>query len=602
MGVRVDDLPLHRQSFAQLAARAQRLRDDRATARGARTMLPRRIALLGDYTTAFVARVLDVFLFDLGVDAEIYESPYGLMLENVLNPESDLYRFEPEITLLLTHQGNLEHPPALLATAGDVAALAQAEASRWEGYWALLGARLKTRIVQSNFELPSDRALGNYDGLASYGRVAYVREVNACLRARATGRVVLFDLEYAASRVGLDRAIAPKSQFLTKQPFSFEFLVSYCHGLARSIALVCGLAKKCVVLDLDGTLWGGTLAEDGAARLVLGPDSAEGEAYSAFQRYLKALRDRGVLLAVCSKNDDAEARAVFASHPHMVLRPGDIACFVANWDDKASNVARIAEALHIGRDALVFVDDRPEERHLVRYAFPEVAVVDLPDDPADYVRALDEGLYFEVAELTGEATQRTESLLQDEQRSRALGGFEDYGAYLRSLDLRAEVRPIAADTLPRCAELMLRSNQWNLRTVRHSEADLRAFLARAGNVGFCVSLADRYGHYGIISVVLLERRPDDLFIDTWLMSCRVLKKGVEQLVFEEILRHGRASGVTALRGEYRPTGKNAMVKELLPSFGFVPATGHGEGVWEIALERALSRYDHCIQVGSPGAP
>lgn len=598
----VDALPLHRQSFAALAARAQRLRDERQTLRADRPRLTRRVAVVGGFTTQFVTRILDVFLFELGIDAEFYESPYGAMVENILNPESELYRFAPDLTLLLVHQGNLERVPELLQSSAEVDAMAIEEAERWASLWEVLGRTLRTRIVQSNFELPAARPLGNAEGAAAFGRVAFVRAVNARLRERCAGRAQWFDLEYLTARFGLDQAMAPKSHYLTKQPFSFDFLVPYCHALASHVALACGLAKKCVVLDLDGTLWGGTLAEDGVAGLVLGPDSAEGEAFHAFQHYLKALRARGVLLAVCSKNDEADAKRAFATHPHMRLALDDIACFVANWEDKATNIAAIAEALHIGRDALVFVDDRAEERHLVRHAFPEITVVEMPEDPADFVRTLDEGSYFEIAEVTEEATRRTETLVEDRKRTHDLGRFENYDAYLRSLDLRADIRSIGEGTLQRCAELTLRSNQWNLRTVRHSEADLRAFLARGDNAGFCVSLQDRYGSYGIISVVLLEGRSDAMFIDTWLMSCRVLKKGVERLVFNEIVARALARGARRLRGEYLSTPKNGMVADLLASFGF-EKVGVGDSVtWELSLEQALPRYDHFIAVRAEAGP
>lgn len=602
MDGRVDDLPLHRQSFASLAARAQRLRDERAAWREGRHLLRRRVAVLGGFTTQFVTRVLDLFLFESGIDAEFYESPYGAMTENILRADSALYAFAPEITLLLTHQGDLGDVPAVLEGRAQVDAMADAEVARWATYWGALRKGAKTRIVQSNFELPAVRSLGNHEGSVAFGRVAFVRAVNARLAERCVDHAILFDLEYAAARFGLDAAIAPKSHFLTKQPFSFDFLAPYCHALSRTVALVCGIARKCVVLDLDGTLWGGTLAEDGIDGLMLGPDSPDGEAFATFQMYLKQLRARGVLLAVCSKNDEAEAKRVFASHPHMRLALADIACFAVNWNDKATNVAAIADALHIGRDALVFVDDRPEERHLVRHAFPEVAVVDLPEDPADYVRALDEGLYFEVAELTEEATRRTDAMIDEQRRAQDLGRFQDYDSYLRSLDLRADVQPIAEGTVRRCAELMLRSNQWNLRTIRHSEADLRAFLARDGNAGFCVSLEDRHGSYGIVSVVLLECEPEGAFIDTWLMSCRVLKKGVEQLVFDEIVTRARKSGAKRLRGEYRPTPKNGMVADLFASFGFARVGSDETTRWELPLDPPPPRQVHFIAVRPAARP
>jgi FkbH-like protein len=410
--------------------------------------------------------------------------------------------------------------------------------------------------------------------------------------------VTLFDLDYLSARYGLERALDTKSYCLTKQPFAFDFLPPYCHALARSVAQSCGLTQKCAVLDLDGTLWGGTLAEDGIERLVLGPDSAEGEAFLAFQRYLKQLKERGVLLAVCSKNDEQTARRAFGELPHMALTLADIACFVANWQNKAENVAQIAQHLNLGLDALVFVDNSPEERHLIRLQLPQVSVVELPEDPAEFVRALDDGAYFEISELTEEALLRTASLVQNEARGQAQALFVDYDAYLQSLRLSAEIKPISGAAFERCAELVLRSNQFNLRSARHSEHELRAFLARAGNCGFCVSLGDRFGHYGIISVALLETRADALFIDTWLMSCRVLKKGVEALVFEEIVAAARRHGLVKLAAEYLPTAKNGMVASLLSSFGFTPEVPEHApaGRYRLDLDAARAPAEHFIHV------
>jgi FkbH-like protein len=568
------DQPLHRRPFATAAGLAQRLRDRRGELRVGRKLLPRRVAVLGGFTTSFVMRLLDLFLFEAGVDAELYESPYGTWIEQVLNPDSELYAFAPEVTLLLVSRDNLYSAPAPLTPVAELQQLARSEAERFHGYAALIESRLKTRVILSNFELPSARALGHYE--AARGPLGFTRAVNAALAAQPSSSIVLFDLDYLSASFGLQQAVDTKAWCLTKQPFSFDFLVPYCHSLARTVALTCGLSKKCVVLDLDGTIWGGTLAEDGAEQLLLGPDSAEGQAFLSFQHYLKRLKERGVLLAVCSKNEESTARRAFDDLPHMQLKAADIACFVANWQNKASNLMDVAARLQIGLDSLVFVDNSAEERHLIRQQLPEVAVVELPEDPAEYVRALDECGYFELAELSEESVQRTQSLLQEREREQVQARSIDYPAYLSSLQLRAQRRPILGSGLERCAELILRSNQFNLRTVRHSQTDLRALLAHPDNLGFCISLSDRFGAYGIISVIVLERQVDALFIDTWLMSCRVLKKGVEALVFEEIVREARLRGVSELRAEYLPTAKNGMVAELLPSFGFVPTASGGQ--------------------------
>jgi len=583
--------PLH-----AILSEAQRLRDERErAAQPSATGL--RLAVLGGFSTQFITRILDALLAERDLTVEIYEAPYATYMESILNPDSDLYRFAPQLTLLLVHRGDLERLPSLANSEAEVEAMANAEVARFASAWSTIRARTSTLIIQSNFELPDARALGNFEASLVQSELSFVRRVNALLAEKARGVAQVFDVDYLCAAYGLTRALDPSRYHLTKQPYAFEFLPAYCHALAALVMATQGKAKKCIVLDLDDTLWGGTVGEDGIDGLHLGPGHAEGEAFAAFQRYLKSLKTRGVLLAVCSKNDEPLAREAFANHPGMELVPEDIACFVANWQDKAGNIETIARTLNIGLDSLVFVDNSPEERHLVRSVLPMVSVVELSDDPAEYVRNVDECRFFETTELTDDAVQRTEYIRVDQERTRAESAFVDYRSYLKSLELCGEITQIRASTLARVAELIKRTNQFNLRTVRHSVDEVAALLQRPGSVGFSVAISDRFGTQGTIAAVLLVKQADVLFIDTWLMSCRVLKRGVEHFVFEELLRHAREQGVRALVGEYRPSGKNGMVAGLFEELGFTKVAQDDAGVtrWELALMSAPERVEHFIQ-------
>lgn len=588
--------PLWKLPLDTILAKCQQLRDQRAsrgTSAGAA-----RVAVLGGWNTQFVTRVLDVLLFDQGLDVELSEAGHETYVESILNPESELYRVRPQLVLLLVHRGNLSARPSLVESDAETEAKARGEVERWAGYWQILRARLGCQIIQTNFELPVSRSLGNLEISVPQGELAFTRRVNVLLAERALGVVQLFDVDYLCSSFGLSGALDSSRYHLIKQPYAFEFLPSYCHALAALVMATQGRAKKCVVLDLDDTLWGGVVGDDGVDALILGPGNAVGEAFAAFQRYLKALKLRGVLLAVCSKNDELVAREAFANHPGMCLTLDDIACFVANWEDKARNLQQIARTLNIGLDSLVFVDNNPAERLRIRGALPQVAVVELPDDPADYVRALDEGHYFEISELSAESLARTEYLQADQLRGAAETTFTDYASYLKSLELRASVSPIDARSRARVAELIKRTNQFNLRTRRYSAEQVADLLERPGAVGFSVAVADRFGSQGTVAVVLLTRDVNALFVDTWLMSCRVLKRGVEQLVFEQILRHARAQGVERLVGEYLPSGKNAMVAGLFAELGFRKTAEDDSGAarWELAVAHAPAHVEHYIQV------
>jgi FkbH-like protein len=568
--VRHPHLDLHpdRLSGVEALALSQRARDQRHEFTDGRAMTALRVALLGTFTTQFVGRVLDPFLLGLGIDATIHEAPYGALVEHVLNPASPLYDVRPDVVVVLTHEGGVRERPPVFATEQEAAALARAEADRWTSLWDVLHARLGGQIIQSNVPLPDATPTGSLDGAAAWGRARFVRRVNEELARRLRPGVTLFDAEHLTAAYGLRRALDRGAYQRTKQPFGFDFLPTYCHRLARLIASGRGRVKKCVVLDLDDTLWGGTVGEDGPAALAVGPDSVEGEAFHAFQQYLRQLRERGVLLAVCSKNDDAVARGAFAARPEMPLGLDDFACFVANWDDKASNVQRIAASLNIGLDSLVFVDNSPGEREIVRRSLPDVTVVELPDDPVEYLSALDRCALFELTEVSEESALRTRRMREEGARQEAVTAFVDYDAYLRDLALEARFLPVDAATLPRVAELIQRSNQFNLRTERHSAEQVRRLVEAKGNAGFAVSLSDRFGNHGLISVALLRGDGVDLFVDTWLMSCRVLKRGVEALVANRIVEEARRLGASAVIGEYRPTAKNGMVEGLYPSLGY----------------------------------
>jgi FkbH-like protein len=589
---------LWRLPLQAILAESQQLRDERVE-RGP-SASPLRLAILGGFSTQFVARVLDVLLHDSGCDVEIYEAAYDTYVEAILNPDSEFYRFTPQLTLLLVHRGNLAALPALGGSLVETEAMALAEVERWASYWQLIRSRIGTQIIQSNFELPDARPLGSFEAQIAQSELAFVRRVNALLVERARGLVQLFDADYQCASYGLTRALDPSRYHLTKQPYAFEFLPSYCHGLATLVLATQGRSKKCVVLDLDDTLWGGTVGEDGVASLQVGPGHAEGEAFAAFQRYLKALKARGVLLAVCSKNDEQVAREAFEQHPGMELTLQDVACFVANWEDKASSIEAIARRLNLGLDSLVFVDNSAGERHLVRGALPAVRVVELSDDPAEYVRNLDEGRFFEATELTEDAAKRTEYMRADQERSRAAALGVDYASYLRSLELRASLAPIDESNLPRAAELIKRTNQFNLRTVRHSPQQVMQLLAQPGSFGLSLALTDRFGSQGTVALALLVPQQDALFIDTWLMSCRVLKRGVEHCVFEQMLVHARAQGAKRLLGEYRPSGKNGMVAQLFPELGFTKLSEDEAGVtcWELELAQAPAVVEHYIQVAN----
>jgi FkbH-like protein len=358
------------------------------------------------------------------------------------------------------------------------------------------------------------------------------------------------------------------------------------------------------VLDLDNTLWGGVIGDDGLGGIRLGQGDPESEAFVAFQRYVKSLGERGVILAVCSKNNDSIAREVFEKHPEMVLRLDDISCFIANWDDKATNLARIAEQLNIGLNSLVFFDDNPAERSIVRQLRPEVAVPEVPNDPAYYIRALDRQRYFETMTISAEDLKRTEFYRADSKRQALESSALDLSAFLQSLDMVARIEPVAASTIERTAQLINRSNQFNLTTRRYTNADVLNLMANPNWITRTISLRDRFGDNGLISVLLARTEADTLIIDTWLMSCRVLKRGVERLLLNNVVAAASRGGVKRVIGEYIPTPKNDLVREHYRALGFNQIDGEmpGHTYWELRIDDQWKPHQHFIRESSSDEP
>jgi FkbH-like protein len=396
----------------------------------------------------------------------------------------------------------------------------------------------------------------------------------------------LFDVAHLADTVGLSRFHDPKLWNLAKLPFSSDILPLYADQACRLIAALRGKSKKCLILDLDNTLWGGVIGDDGLDGILLGQGDATGEAHLDVQRTALALRQRGVVLAVSSKNTDEIARQPFTQHAEMLLREEHIAVFQANWQDKATNITAIADELKLGLDSMVFLDDNPVERELVRRLVPEVAVPELPSDPALYGRTLLAAGYFESIAFSAEDKQRADQYRDNARRVALQKQSGDVDGYLLSLNMRLTFQPFDDAGRARIAQLINKSNQFNLTTRRYTEPEV-ALLQRDPSVfTLQVRLADSFGDNGMISVLICRQSEDAWEIDTWLMSCRVLGRKVELAVLAELTEQARARGITRLLGRYLPTEKNKLVEAHYEKLGFtlLEQTADGSSVWELRVD------------------
>jgi FkbH-like protein len=543
-----------------------------------------RIAICGGYDVSTLAPLVELYLFGAGILCDIYEAPYGVFRQEILDAGSQLYSFKPGIVILVTGWRDVSRRPCLRGGSAGPNDLLIQETQDWLRLWEMLHARTGCTIIQNNCDSPIWQVLGNHDGRDPAGFTNFLTRLNMAFQDRAPSYVTIHDVDHLASLHGRLAWSDLRLYHYAKLPCSPQFLADYAHSLASLVAAHRGKSRKCLVLDLDNTLWGGILGDDGVAGIRVGPSDPEGEAFALFQRYVKGLEDRGIILAICSKNDETLAREAFEKHPGMILRLADISCFVANWNDKASNIRLIAQMLGIDPSSLVFVDDDARERALVKQLLPQVAVPEMPEDPAEFIQTLDGHRYFQLAGLADEDLKRTDYYRENAARMAAASTASSVEEFLKSLDMQGSVSPIAPSSLERSAELINRSNQFNLTTVRRSAGEISSLIENPEWITLTAALADRFGDNGLISVVLARIRAGVLEIDTWVMSCRVLKRTVEHFVLNHLCRVASARGLKAITGKYVPTERNQLVRNHYELMGFrnTGTSAAGETFWELA--------------------
>lgn len=541
---------------------------------------PLRVAVLGGATTIQLIQLLKLFLAAESIPVEIYEGDYGAFRQEILAPSGALDAFRPQVIFLATSFRDV----ASRTNDGKSAHAVNDEYEAWSRLWESANQRWGATLIQNLFESPPWSPMGHYSSRHKASEYAYLDDLNRMFAERAPRHVLLHDLRQLVAEAGSAHWFDTRFYFEAKMPCGPECLVSYAHSVASLVRALVGRSKKVLALDLDNTLWGGMVGDLGPGGVIVGQGSGEAEAFLAFQQYVRSMKDRGILLAVCSKNDPEVAREPFLERRDMLLRLDDFACFVANWNDKARNLREIAAQLELGLDSIVFVDDNPAERALVRRFAPEVATPDMPQDPAGYIAALARHRYFEPISFTHEDSRRAEYYLQNARRKELATTTADLDAFLASLDMTATVEPVNALNIERVTQLVNKSNQYNLTTRRYTSAEIQNVISDPDWCTITISLRDKLGDNGLISIVFLRRGPGDTIIDTWLMSCRVLQRGVEYFALEQIVRHAASAGSAGVRGVYIPTAKNAMVEDHYARLGFSEDGRDGETTyWTLRL-------------------
>jgi FkbH-like protein len=545
-----------------------------------------RLAILGGYSLYPLHELIEHLCEVENSPVELWQGDYDNYISEIMDDESELYDFAPQIVFLLPAERRCTYTGKLT----DPRELQQAEARRVVNSLLDLARKVeeKTRaeIITTNFRLPPLHDLGAYRSRTLGSDWSFRKWVNLELGLAAPSYLHMCDWEFLASRLGGLAARDERAWFETKQPCSPALLVELAREAAHLILSLKRASKKVLVLDLDNTLWGGVVADDGLEGIDLGDTSPRGEAFKAFQKYIASLKQRGVLLAVCSKNDFARAAEPFEKHPDMVLRMEDIVCFKANWEAKSENIRAMAAQLNLGLDSFVFVDDNPAEIDIVRRFAPEVTTILLGPDPSNYVAQLADCRLFEPRSITHEDALRTSQYRSDAQRQTLEASVTDMAAYLESLQMEAVISEFTPVDVPRLSQLINKSNQFNLTTRRRSEAEVIAVMNDPECVGYSVRLKDRFGDHGLISVVIGKKSGETMQLDTWLMSCRVLKRQVEEEVLNEIARLARARDCSRLEGVFLPTPKNEMVRDFYGRMGFtLTSESETRREFELRLDR-----------------
>ena len=547
--------------------------------------IEKRIAVLGGSTTNEIVDQLELFLLNYGIKPTFYQSEYAQYWQDAMFGSEELDDFQPDVVYVHTSWRNITEFPTTSSTKEDTDVLLENTYNHFAVMWDKLAERFQCPVIQDNFDRPAWRLLGNSDVSDYRGRSNFISRLNQKLYLYAQEHKAFFvnDVDFLAASYGLDAWSNPLYWHMYKYSLCLEAIPCLAKSVADIIKSIYGKNKKVLVCDLDNTLWGGVVGDDGVEGIQVGPEVPVGQVYSEFQTYVKELKSIGVLLAVNSKNDEENAIAGL-NHPDAPLKPEDFVSVKANWDNKDRNMRAIAAELNLGIDSFVFVDDNPTEREIVRQANFGMAIPEM-DKVENYIRAVDRNGYFEVTSLSADDLTRVEMYKANAKRVQLQENAESYEDFLKSLNMKAVIREFEPIYIQRIAQLTNKSNQFNLTTLRCSESDINKMQSADDYICLYGKLEDKFGDNGVVSVISGQISDSQLHMRLWLMSCRVLKRGMEDAMLDTLVEDAKAKGLKAIIGYYYPTPKNGMVKDFYGRMGFekIDEDAEGNTTWKLDL-------------------
>ena len=540
-------------------------------------MIDKRVAILGGYTTSDIKLILELFLLNNGIKPEFYESEYNQYYQDAMFDNQELETFKPDIVYICTSNRNITRYPSLNDSKEEVDSLLMSERDKFYSIWDSVSKRYSCPIIQNNFEMPFYRLMGNKEASDIHGKVNFLTRLNMEFYnyAQTHDNFYICDINYISADYGLKEWSDPFYYHMYKYAVNVNAIPYLAFNVANIIKSIFGKNKKGMVLDLDNTLWGGVIGDDGVDNIVLGPEESEGQVYSEFQRYVKEHLQLGAVLNINSKNDEENALAGLA-HPDSELSKDDFVTIKANWNPKDQNLREIAEEMNLLPESLLFIDDNPAERHIVTEQLPGVVAPEI-GEAYQYIANIDRGGYFEVTTLSEDDKKRNAMYKENAQRAQLQATYTDYNDYLLSLDMRGVIKAFEPVYMARIAQLTNKSNQFNLTTRRYTQAEIESIASDSDYITLYGKLVDRFGDNGVVSVVIGHKDGEECHIDLWIMSCRVLKRDMEYAMMDTLVHRCREQGIKRIYGYYYPTAKNGMVREFYSLQGFKKLTEDEEG-------------------------
>ena len=549
-----------------------------------KNLVAKNIAILGGSTTSEIKNILELFLLDSEIKPNFYESEYNKFYEDALFGNDVLDKFNPDIVYIHTTNQNIIKYPELNNNEDEIFTLINNEIERYKSIWSSL-TKYNCPIIQNNFDYTVNRSLGNLDFYDIHGKTYFINQLNDKFsqEARAIKHLYINDINYLSSYIGLKNWFDVSLWHQAKYALSMGSIPELAFNINKIINSIFGKSEKCLVLDLDNTCWGGVIGDDGLDGISIGVETAIAESYTSFQKYVKELKQRGVILAVCSKNDFQNAKEGF-KHPDSVLKFDDFTSFKSNWDPKHQNILDIAKEVNIGVDSLVFIDDNPVERDLVSSQVPSASVPNVGNDVIHFIDHIDRNGYFEPISLLVDDINRNKYYEDNKKRSQEQSIFKSYDDFLVSLEMTAEIKSFSSIYLDRITQLTNKTNQFNLTTKRYTASEIENIVTSDEYIKIYGKLTDKYGDNGLIAISIGRINENQCHIDLWLMSCRVVKRDMEFAMLDELVRQCKEKGVLEIIGYFYQSDKNNMVFDLYEKFGFALNDTNGEDtIWRLDI-------------------